>query len=91
MNSKTINLTRWYYFVAVAEELSFSRAAERCHIAQPSLSRQIGMLEDYLGVTLFNRDKRQVSLTEAGQVFLRDARRVLAQAEWAVQNVRKAG
>ena len=71
------------YFVAVAEELHFSRAAERLHVAQPAVSEQVRKLEAELGVRLLNRTKRTVSLTDAGAALLVEARRVLQQAEMA--------
>lgn len=71
------------YFVALAEELNFSRAAERLHITQPPLSRQIKHLEEQIGVKLFMRTKQQVTLTDAGKVFLQKAYHIIDQIEQA--------
>ncbi len=76
------------YFTAAAELLSISRAAERLHVSQPALSRQIRVLEDELGTPLFDRIRQRIRLTEAGAAFLPRARQILQDAEQAVREVR---
>lgn len=77
------------YFLAVAEEMNFSRAAEKLCIAQPPLSRQIMDLEDELGVTLFNRKKHALSLTDEGELFRQYAVQVLTLVEHSTSEVRE--
>ena len=78
------------YFIAVAEELNFTRAAERLHIGQPPLSQAIQVLEADVGAQLFERTKRWVRMTEAGRLFLDDARRILDLAGQAAETARRA-
>ena len=78
------------YFIAVAEELHFGCAARRLCISQPPLSRQIRLLEEKIGVVLLERTKRQVVLTPAGEIFLADAKAIVAQAENAIRNAQRA-
>jgi LysR family transcriptional regulator, benzoate and cis,cis-muconate-responsive activator of ben and cat genes len=78
------------YFVAVAEELSFRRAAHRLHVSHPALSQQVHDLEDELGLKLFERNSRRVELTEAGRAFLLGGRRALAAAKQAIAQAQEA-
>jgi DNA-binding transcriptional LysR family regulator len=84
-----VELRHLRYFVAVAEQLSFTKAAGKLHLAQPSLTRQIRDLEEEIGVRLFNRTKQRVDLTEGGRSFLPDAKRVLARSAEIVESVQR--
>src|SRR5215203_4027839 len=86
-----VELRQLRYFVAVAEELHFGRAAERLHMSQSPLSRAIRELERDLGVVLFLRTTRHVELTPAGAALLERARRALAEVDHAVDEARHAG
>lgn len=85
----SMDLRRLRYFVAVAEELNFSRAAQRLRMAQPPLSVQIKQLEEDLGVKLFDRVGRGVRLTEAGQLLLEEARLIFVQLDKVTDMVRR--
>ena len=78
------------YFIAVSETLNFTKAAQRLHIAQPPLSRQIRQLEEEIGVSLFVRDRRRVELSDAGRVFLNEARNLIHQATNAIDAAHRA-
>jgi LysR family hydrogen peroxide-inducible transcriptional activator len=84
-------LRQLQYLVAVAEELSFHRAAARCHVSQPTLSAQVAQVEDALGVQMFERSQKKVLVTSQGRALLDRARRVLRDADELVQQAKLVG
>jgi len=88
--NKTIELRQLRSFLAVAQEMNFTRAALTLHIAQPPLSRQIRELEDALGTRLFERTTRSMSLTAAGTAFLAETQKLFQQLEYTVQAAHRA-
>lgn len=85
-----MELRHFIYFITVAEELHFGRAAARLQMTQPPLSKQIQQFEEEIGVALFKRNKRHVELTTAGELFLPEAREVVAQVNQAVDTAQRA-
>ena len=85
-----MNLNQLKYFVAVAEHRSFTKAANQCYLSQTAITQQIHTLEGSMGLRLFDRNSRPVTLTPAGKVFLREAKAVLERMETAVSKAKEA-
>src|SRR5947199_8413704 len=86
---ENLELRHLRYFLAVAEELHFGRAAQRLHMAQPPLSQRIRFLAKEVGAQLFIRNRREVRLTDAGKTLLADARELIARADRALEAVHR--
>ncbi|MDC7125222.1 MAG: LysR family transcriptional regulator [Spirochaetales bacterium] len=86
-----MNLTRLEYFLAAAKCLNFTKAAKQVYITQPSLSKQIALLEDEIGVKLFNRTNRKLELTDAGSYLLSESERLFASLDRVVEHTQKIG
>ncbi|MGV3549183.1 LysR substrate-binding domain-containing protein [Rhizobium sp.] len=86
-----LELRHLRYFLAIADEMNFGQAAEKLDIAQPGLSQQIKMLEHILGVTLFDRSRRRLRMTLAGEMFESEARQIMAHVDRAVEGTQRAG
>src|SRR5208283_3755641 len=91
MSVSSIEYRHLRYFVAVAEELSFTRAATVLHVAQSAVSAQIRLLEDSVGVMLLERNSRRVGLTGAGRAFLRGAKRIISDLDELTKQARRIG
>jgi len=91
LDAHAFSLRQLQYAVAVADALSFRRAAERCHVSQPALSAQLALLEGALGVRLFERDRRHVVLTPAGALVVERARALLRDADDLIELAARAG
>jgi LysR family hydrogen peroxide-inducible transcriptional activator len=91
MTPHSFSLRQLQYLIAVADLLSFRKAAERCNVSQPSLSAQLAELESSLGVRMFERDRRRVLLTDAGRDLVERARRILADADALREAAKRAG
>src|SRR5262245_9718872 len=91
LGTHPFTLRQLQYVVAVAEALSFRRAAERCGVSQPSLSAQLQQMEDVLGVPLFERSRRHVLVTPAGKEIVERAHHVLVAADDLISAAKRAG
>src|SRR6202030_2331726 len=86
---RPMELRHLRYFIAVADELSFTKAAQKLRLAQPSLTRQVRNLEDEIGVRLLNRANNRITLTDEGRAFLFDAKKLLAMCAESIAAVQR--